>query len=362
VNKAAILLIAVILGLTVSYSSRAQFARAQPFAPIQITSSGGVDPATAPIEPVGDVYKITANIFNTPLIVEKNDILLDGKGFILQGPGMEVHGLAGVNLTCINVTVANFVISDWQVGVLGVYDNNTIVANNFTNNALDVAVYANDYRVIGNDIGAERIVGNNNIISQNQITLRDLTTGFWITSSSGTVIEANNVTLSKLTTFFISADNSNFQVYHNNFLNVEENIGGYLLLIFSYPQNHTNATSPPWDSGYPSGGNYWSDYARRYPAAVKVGSSGIGSIQYVSSTTPEVIDRYPLLAPYSFSKPAVLAQPSPSPSTNSTLAQEPPQTGQSNDTLVAVIIAVLFGATLILIVYSRKRKNLNRKK
>jgi len=68
-------------------------------------------------------------------------------------------------------------------------------------------------------------------------------------------------------------------------------------LIFSFPQR-TNATSPPWDNGYPSGGNYWSDYISRNPNAREIGNSGIGNTPYVSSTTSSVVDRYPLLEPF----------------------------------------------------------------
>jgi hypothetical protein len=51
-----------------------------------------------------------------------------------------------------------------------------------------------------------------------------------------------------------------------------------------------------WDDGYPSGGNYWSDYRTRYPGAVENDSSGIWNTPYnVSSGN---IDRYPLMGMY----------------------------------------------------------------
>lgn len=62
-----------------------------------------------------------------------------------------------------------------------------------------------------------------------------------------------------------------------------------------FNKNRTNV-SAPWDNGYPSGGNYWSDYVRRNPYAIQIGNSGIGNKPYVSSTSPNVVDRYPLLA------------------------------------------------------------------
>jgi hypothetical protein len=102
-----------------------------------------------------------------------------------------------MKLKCKNVTVEDFRISGWSVGVLGVFNNNTVIANDFTNNDFDVAVYADDYRIVGNRLGAERIVGKHNVISQNHIVVGTFVTGFWITSSSGTVIEAFHYCLCK---------------------------------------------------------------------------------------------------------------------------------------------------------------------
>lgn len=285
VRKGIILLTVLVLELMLFCTIQTQFVTAQSYSLIHIRSDGSVDPATAPIQHLGDFYKITANIYNASLMVEKNNIILDGQGFILQGSAICVFGQAAINLTCTNVTVTNFHIIGWPVGVLGVFDGNKIVSNNFTNNGYDVAIYANNYRVTGNYIGSERVVGNNNVFSQNEISIRDYMSGFWISSSSGTIIEANDITLTKETASFISTDNGNFQVYHNNFVNIEVNTGGAFLFIISYPQQTTDG-SPTWDNGYPSGGNYWSDYASRYPNATEIGSSGIGNTPYVSSLAP----------------------------------------------------------------------------
>jgi parallel beta-helix repeat protein len=54
-----------------------------------------------------------------------------------------------------------------------------------------------------------------------------------------------------------------------------------------------------WDNGYPSGGNYWSDYAgvdeMSGPNQDKPGSDGIGDTPYVIDR--ENVDRYPLMRP-----------------------------------------------------------------
>jgi hypothetical protein len=51
-----------------------------------------------------------------------------------------------------------------------------------------------------------------------------------------------------------------------------------------------------WDDGYPSGGNYWSDYRTLYPNAIEVDSSGIWNASYYID--PSNIDRYPLMGPF----------------------------------------------------------------
>jgi len=213
----ALALIGVLLITVVGEVQLINSASAQASTFVTIKADGSITPPTAPIAPVGDIFKITDNLNNSCLVVERNDIVIDGQGFTLQGRGFEADGSVAIKLTCTNVTVANFHISGWQVGIQGFFDNNTIINNNFTDNHHDIAVYANNYRILGNNLGPERIAGYNNIISQNQITLENYDTGFWITNSSGTTIESNNITLSKLTTFFISTDNGEFQVFHNNF-------------------------------------------------------------------------------------------------------------------------------------------------
>jgi hypothetical protein len=263
--------------------------------PIYIRSDGSIEPSSAPILHNGNIYTLTDNIQNCNITIQRNNITLNGAGFDLQGPGMNVFNVAAVSLNCSNVTIFNFHIFNWSLGVLGAFDNNTIQSNYFSNNIYDVALYANNYKVIGNQIGPERIVGKNNIISQNQIVLGDYETGFWLTNCTALQIESNNITFSRLTTFFISTQISEFQVYHNNFLNVEVLAFGTLL----FPKS---SNTKPWDNGIE--GNYWSDYARIYTQAVETGNSGIGNITYVSKAAPQVIDRYPLIKPYDYSLPS----------------------------------------------------------
>jgi hypothetical protein len=317
--------LAVLLILIASLSlSATQFetskADASPvITPIYIRADGSIEPATAPIQHTDNVYSLTDNIQNSNITIQCNNIILNGAGFSLQGPGNDTHNLAAIRLNCTNVTVFNLTISDWNIGVLGVYDSNIIQSNKFYNNNRDVEVYASNYLITGNHIGPQRLVGKNITVSKNQISLGKYQTGFWLTNCSTLKIESNNVTFSKQTSFFISPQNSHFQVYHNNFLNVEEFTGGTLI----FP-----VLDIPWDNGVE--GNYWSDYRARYPRAVEIGNSGIGNTAYVSAIPPEeVTDRYPLMKPNSFESPT------------------PPEIPEWNLTMLPIIFAFILTSVLL---------------
>jgi parallel beta-helix repeat protein len=84
---------------------------------------------------------------------------------------------------------------------------------------------------------------------------------------------------------FLSYSSDN-HVYHNNFI---ENINAQA----SYVESTTS-----WDNGYPSGGNYWSDYpepsdSQRGPDQNLPGSDGIGDYPYYIGECQN--DHYPLM-------------------------------------------------------------------
>lgn len=88
-------------------------------------------------------------------------------------------------------------------------------------------------------------------------------------------------------------DNSSDNVlYHNSFINAYTPYGIPKMRIV----NSTNI----WDNGYPSGGNYWSDYtgADLYsgPHQNETGSDGIGDDPYLIYESNQ--DNYPLMNPY----------------------------------------------------------------
>ena len=99
------------------------------------------------------------------------------------------------------------------------------------------------------------------------------------TQSNNNVFFRNNITEIVFSGVKSSVESNIF--YKNNMLLDADN-----LYIFPLPNKHNF-----WDNG--SVGNYWSDYAERYPNASEIGNTGVGDTPYVIDAANQ--DRYPLM-------------------------------------------------------------------
>lgn len=88
---------------------------------------------------------------------------------------------------------------------------------------------------------------------------------------------------------------SNNKIYHNNLINNTSQVSSY---------NSVNV----WDDGYPSCGNYWSDFTgadeKSGPYQDQTGSDGIVDTPYVIDENNQ--DRYPFMSPYEIVAPITL--------------------------------------------------------
>jgi hypothetical protein len=312
--------------------------------PIIINSDGSVS-GTSDISRDGNIYRLTANIEYSPLVVLRNDIILDGEGFVLQGTGgwgnpgaSGVDNVVAINLTSSNVTVCNFNIDGWQVGVLGAYDGNTITHNNITATERCVAIYADDYNISGNyltsSIYGVRMQGNNIRVVQNQIA--DNYAGLLISGSSG-VATGNTFKNNHFAVNIDDASPNQFQFCLNNFV---INPSGKIISTTSDAVGlGNNETMPPWDNG--TVGNYWSDYTNKYPNVTQVDGSGIGDTAYLIRVSPTVVDRYPIMEPIAT---ANITLQSPSPITPSPTPQIPELTPTA---ILALTIASMIGVLVL---------------
>jgi len=303
---------------------------------IYIRADGSIDPSTAPISTVDNVtYTFTDNI-SEPLVVQRNNIIVDGANRTVQGSGSG----AGINLTeRSNVTIKNMEIKAFQYGIyLRSSLSNSISGNNITNNWNGISLYvsSNYNGIFGNNIKTNtgwgidlhsssynsifenNIISNTNYgiyfessssnsISKNNITdnwngvhlylysdcnriFRNSITankkyGVYLSYSSNNSISGNNLTANLWCGVYLYLSSNYNRIYHNNFVNNTP-----------YQADVYSSTSD-WDNGYPSGGNYWSNYTgtdfHRGPYQNETGSDGIGDTAYIIDASNQ--DRYPLM-------------------------------------------------------------------
>ncbi|MEM2995806.1 MAG: NosD domain-containing protein [Candidatus Bathyarchaeia archaeon] len=201
---------------------------------IYIRADGSIEPPTAPIQRSGDIYTFTDNIYDS-IVVEKDDIILDGAGYMIQGngsgTGIRVYGDYMAAKPRINVTIKNVIIENFDLGIDVYYSIDIrIVRNNIKNNWNGITLIQ---------------FSNYCSIAENNITANDYSGINLLSCSYNSIIE-NNIRVNGLygIRLFESSDNV---IYHNNFID-----NSYQTYV--YTPGYANV----WDNGYPFGGNWWS--------------------------------------------------------------------------------------------------------
>jgi hypothetical protein len=91
----------------------------------------------------------------------------------------------------------------------------------------------------------------------------------------------------------LSGSSSNNTIFHNNFVGNQRHASIY------------NSYGNQWDDGYPSGGNFWSDYQEKYSNASEIDNSGLWNTPYTIDSGNR--DRYPLMNKYVIPEKGFLA-------------------------------------------------------
>ena len=265
-------------------------------------------------------------VFSSNNSISGNNITYNGDGGIyldsssdnsISGNSITNNGYSGIYLvfSSNNSISGNDITENYGDGIcLDFSSNNSISGNNITHNFRGIYFYSSsDNSISGNDItynvgdGIYLVFSSDNSISGNDITNNFLDIGLY--SSSNNSISGNNITndgddggiglvfSSNNTISGNSITNngengirlgssSNNKFYHNNFIANTRQV--YI---------ETSGYANVWDDGYPSGGNYWSDYAGVdfYSGLYQneTGSDEMGD-------TPRILDadnqdRYPLM-------------------------------------------------------------------
>jgi len=153
--------------------------------------------------------------------------------------------------------------------------NITITSNEALNNEAGITVSSSKYINIANDL-----------VSRSG-------TGVWLEYSGNVSVVGNTISNSFGDGVYILSSSEPIRTYHNNFVN--NKIQAYVVAYF--PDNGTHT----WDNGYPSGGNYWSDYNGVDHCSGSAQNicgkpDGIGDTAYYIDALN--LDHYPLIYPW----------------------------------------------------------------
>jgi len=148
-------------------------------------------------------------------------------------------------------------------------------------------------KVIPPDAGYVALV-NSTFITVKNLNLTKNVQGILLASVTNSTITEDDIANNENGIYLY--DSSNNKIYHNNFVD-------------NVVQQHSYRSTNVWDDGYPSGGNFWSDYEERYPDAVEIDESGIWNTPYVIDL--DNLDNYPLMPPPSDTTPPTLSILSP---------------------------------------------------
>jgi parallel beta-helix repeat protein len=319
---------------------------------------------------------LTGNLEGVTLKESFNNIISGNR--IINNNGAGIYLYHSTNNTISN----NEVTANANDGVNLDYSiNNTVAENKITSNNGNGVFFKNiqDSKVIGNNItfnkgcGIGFGYGPNGVVKGNYITKNGL--GIWISNAFDNTITLNTVSDNEGWGIELEGSQKNNIIHHNNFINNSrtEELQAHIKGVWTYPG--LNKPHPPgeepeppklvagaanvWDDG--GEGNYWSDYASRYPNASEVGNTGVGDTPYFINENN--MDRHPLMAPLDIDsvtvEPPEWANTTPSPSTPP--SQEPPSTPEPKaESFPTAPVAAASGASVALIgigllVYFRKR-------
>ncbi len=259
-----------------------------------------------------------------------NNTIITGNNISGHSDGIQVVE------SSFNITISGNTLKDNSnsgVWIEGSSYNNTISGNSLTNSSSGVMLKQSTYNTVSKnnitggygvtvDQCSSNIISENSVsgspygimlvdyASYNTVSKNNVNGSIWIglrlydnagsndvlnnsVTNSGTGVDlnrqcANNDIIGNDIAFNaigISIDDSpDNQIYHNRIRNNTEQV-------------HTDNTANVWDNGYPSGGNFWSDYGDVYPNATEIDASGLGDTPYFIDSHDQ--DNYPIIPEFS---------------------------------------------------------------
>ena len=238
-----VILLTSLLGVT------SRIEKVQASGTIYIRADGSIDPPTANITSADNVtYTFIGNI-NESIVVERNNIVVDGAGYTVQGTliGNGIDLSYRSNLTVKNTTIRN----SWFGICLNYTSKVTLIGNNIANNQFGIGLdYSSNNSIGGNNVTANGWDGirlysssNNNSINGNSITANNGNGIVLYYSSNNNTISGNSIT--RNFSGLLLGYSSNNSICGNNVTNNESSID------LSFSSNNSiggnNVTANGWD-------------------------------------------------------------------------------------------------------------------
>lgn len=230
----------------------------------------------------GDTILVKAGNYSEQVILwNRTGLVLRGEpGTVFRdyaGPTLNIHmsasGSTITGFTLVNCTLGIYV---WNGANGNSINNNTILE---CSNGIELLSDSNntvrDNTISDCNYGILLLLatGQNNLITRNSIT--DSNRGIYMIIGHGNTFTENEIEGNAYGIYLTGSGNV---FYHNNVVGNNDSV--YV----------TTNSANTWDDGYPSGGNYWSDYT-----GVDANQDGIGDTPYAIDALNQ--DRYPLMGP-----------------------------------------------------------------
>jgi parallel beta-helix repeat protein len=241
----------------------------------------------------GDGIRLVSSTDNT---ISGNKITLNYNVGISLNSSSSHNKISGNNITK----------STHGIWLCSYSNHNSLIENRVTANSLEGIKLEQcfEMNIVNNDITDNNLAGiwlsfsNSSLVSQNRIE-RNYPAGIILDISSNNTILENDVRDNHVNVVFEYSVNggvglsSGNRIFHNDFIN------GTWNAVTHFAGQSENF----WDGGYPSGGNYWSDYN-----GTDTNHDGIGDTPYVMDANN--IDHYPLMNQYVIPEfPSILILP-----------------------------------------------------
>jgi parallel beta-helix repeat protein len=179
---------------------------------IYIRADGSVEPSTANITSVDNVTYTFTNNINDYIVVQRNNIVVDGAGYTLRGTGSGT----GIDLSYRNnLTLKNVEVTNFNHGIFLEYSsNNTVTVNTASDNTFGIVLgYSSNNTISGNNLSSNNNHGivlsysSNNTVTVN--TASDNNHGIVLSYSSNNTISGNNLSSNRIVGIWLHYSSNN---------------------------------------------------------------------------------------------------------------------------------------------------------